>query len=246
MKLPRKIILLFIILVMVSILVFTAIENFDHVDKIDYYVITMRPKDRLKNIDLQQSKMRNNAANIKIEYVDAVVGKDMDIDKMKESGKLVPREVRSFSSSIKNELGCYLSHMKAYEMIAAKRKLGFSVIFEDDFNLEDGFVEKLEESTEILNATDFDFCFLGMLNGGGGEHLKGDVYRIPKEGDMWETHAYLVKNENIPKIMTALTPITDLIDVAIFNKGKSRELNVYTLQPTIVSQGDFDTSIRTI
>lgn len=245
MKLSRKFILFLIILVVAFILAFNTIENFNHLEKIDYYVITMRPEDRLKNIDLQQSKMRKNAANIKIEYVDAVVGKDMDIDKMKESGKLIPREVKSFSASIKNELGCYLSHMKAYEMIAAKRKPGFSVIFEDDFDLEDGFVEKLEESTEILNATDFDFCFLGMLNGKGGEHLKGDIYRIPKEGDMWETHAYLVKNENIPKIMTALTPITDLIDVAIFNKGKSRELNVYTLQPIIVSQGGFGSSIMT-
>lgn len=245
MKLSRKFILFLIILVVAFILAFNTIENFNHLEKIDYYVITMRPEDRLKNIDLQQSKMRKNAANIKIEYVDAVVGKDMDIDKMKESGKLIPREVKSFSASIKNELGCYLSHMKAYEMIAAKRKPGFSVIFEDDFDLEDGFVEKLEESTEILNAIDFDFCFLGMLNGKGGEHLKGDIYRIPKEGDMWETHAYLVKNENIPKIMTALTPITDLIDVAIFNKGKSRELNVYTLQPIIVSQGGFGSSIMT-
>jgi hypothetical protein len=245
MKLPRKVILFLIILVMVFIMGLTVIEQFNHVEKIDYYVITMRPEERIKNIDLQHSKMRKNAANIKIEYVDAVVGKDMDVDQMKESGKLIPRNVRSFSASIKNELGCYLSHMKAYEMIAEKRKPGFSVIFEDDFNLEDGFLDKLEESTEILNATDFDFCFLGMLNGSGGEHLKGDVYRIPNEGDMWEAHAYLVKNENIPKIMKALTPITDLIDVAIFNKGKSRELNVYTLQPTIVSQGEFGTSIRT-
>lgn len=246
MKLSSKVTLFLIILVMVSIVAFTAIENFDHVESIDYYVITMRPKDRLKNINLQHSKMRKNTANIKFQYVDAVVGKDMDVDKMKKSSKLIPREVWSFSANIKNELGCYLSHMKVYEMIAAKRKPGFSVIFEDDFNLEDGFLEKLEESTEILNATDFDFCFLGMLNGDGGEHLKGDVYRIPNEGDMWETHAYLVKNENVPKIMKALTPITDLIDVAIFNKGKSRELNVYTLQPTIVSQGDFATSIRTM
>ena len=53
------------------------------------------------------------------------------------------------------------------------------------------------------------------------------------------------KNENIPKIMSVLMPITDLIDVAIFNKGKSRELDVYVLQPTIVSQGGFGTSIRT-
>jgi GR25 family glycosyltransferase involved in LPS biosynthesis len=178
--------------------------------------------------------------------VDAVVGKDLDVDQMKKTGELRPRNPDSFSKSIKNELGCYLSHMKAYELISKKNKSGYSVIFEDDFNLEDGFVEKLEESVDILNTIDFDFCFLGMFNGGGGEHLKGDVYRIPNKNDnMWGTEAYLVKNENIPKIISSLTPITDLIDVSIFNKGKSRELSIYVLQPTIVSQGGFVTSIRT-
>ena len=246
MRIALPIILLVVIMLLSFAISCNTIESFKNVEDIDYYVITMRPEDRIKNINLQYSKMRENAANIDLEYVDAVVGKELDVDKMKETGELIPREVGSFSKSINNELGCYLSHMKAYEMIASKGKPGYSVIFEDDFNLKDGFMEKLEESVEILNTVDFDFCFLGIFNGGGGEHLRGDVYRIPnKDDNMWGTEAYLVKNENIPKIVNALKPIKDLIDVAIFNKGKTQELNVYVLQPTIVSQGGFGTSIRT-
>lgn len=245
MKFKRPFILFAVVLFAVFAMYYNAIELFENVENIDYYVITMRPEDRLQNIDLQYSKMRENTANIKLEYVDAVVGKDLDADEMKKTGKLVHRHESSFSSSINNELGCYLSHMKVYEMILAKGVSGFSVIFEDDFNLNDGFVEKLEESVEILKSADFDYCFLGMLNGEGGEKLDGNIYRIPKNENMWGTEAYLVKNESIPKIMKALTPITDLIDVSIFNKGKSGDLNVYVLQPTIVSQGGFGTSIRT-
>lgn len=246
MKFRRPFILFAVVLFAVFVMCYNTIELFENVENIDYYVITMRPEDRLQNIDLQYSKMRENTANIKLEYVDAVVGKNLDTDKMKKTGKLVPRHKSAFSSSINNELGCYLSHIKAYEMILAKGVSGFSVIFEDDFNLDDGFVEKLEESVEILKSVDFDYCFLGMFNGGGGEKLDGNIYRIPnKNENMWGTEAYLVKNESIPKIMNALTPITDLIDVSIFNKGKSGDLNVYVLQPTIVSQGGFGTSIRT-
>ena len=63
----------------------SIVELFQHVDSIDYYVITMRPEERLKNIELQNSKIIENAANVKFEYVDAIVGKDIDIEKMKES-----------------------------------------------------------------------------------------------------------------------------------------------------------------
>lgn len=244
MQLQTLTILGLIVLFAVGLMCYNALELFENIENIDYYVITMRPETRIQNINRQYSKMQKNTTNIKLEYVDAVVGKNIDIDKMKQNGELKPREMGSFSNSINNEVGCYLSHMKVYGIIAAKKKHGFSVIFEDDFNLHDGFMEKLEESVEILKTVDFDYCFLGMLNGTGGEKLRGDVYKIPTEGEMWQTHAYLVKNENIPKIINTLNPITELIDVAIFNKGKSRELNVYTLHPTIVSQGDFGTSIR--
>jgi hypothetical protein len=43
---------------------------------IDYYVITMREPERLKNIENQMKK-----SDISINYIDAVVGKNLDIDK---------------------------------------------------------------------------------------------------------------------------------------------------------------------
>jgi len=233
------------VLLMAFILIYTT-EPFEHIDKINYYVITMRPEDRLKNIDLQQSKMREKSANIHLEYIDAVKGIDVDIDKMKASGELQPLNDSSFfnAKSMPNEVACYLSHMKTYRTILEKNQPGFSVIFEDDFELKDEFIEKLDQSLEILKSVDFDYCFLGMVGGGGGEHVNGEVYRIPTEGSMWQTHAYMVKNENIPKIINKLMPIKGLIDVSIFDKGKSRELNVYKLEPTIVKQDQFYTSIR--
>jgi GR25 family glycosyltransferase involved in LPS biosynthesis len=234
----------FLFICLLFALFYNKVEPFTNVENIDYYVITMRPEDRLKNIDLQYSKIKKNAANVKFEYVDAVVGKDVDVDEMKKTGELVTGR-SSVSKNIKNELGCYLSHMKTYDIISKKGRAGYSVIFEDDFHLEDGFVEKLEECIDILKTVNFDMCFLGMLNGSGGEKLRGDVYKIPNKDNMFQTHAYLVNNASISKIVNTLKPVTDIIDVAIFNKGKSGELEIYTIQPQIVSQGGYATSIRT-
>jgi len=214
---------------------------------IDYYVITMKTPERLENIKAQESKIKESINTINIEIVDAVVGKDLDLDIYIKHNILQPKNIDSFSqkmNNMKNELGCYLSHMKIYNIIKSKNKKGYSIIFEDDFEVQDDFIEILEKNMNSIKDTDFDYLFLGMLNGEGGAHISENVYDIPKEGDMWQTHAYLIKNENIEKIISNLIPITTLIDVSIFNKGKTNDLIVYTIQPTIANQNQYGTLIR--
>ena len=56
------------------------IENFRVKQNIDYYVITMFSPDRLANIETQIKKMKDTGINLNMNYVDAVVGKNIDID----------------------------------------------------------------------------------------------------------------------------------------------------------------------
>jgi GR25 family glycosyltransferase involved in LPS biosynthesis len=48
------------------------------------------------------------------------------------------------------EVGCYLSHMKVYDMIRAKGSPGYSVIFEDDFDIQPKFKEKFKKTLKEL------------------------------------------------------------------------------------------------
>jgi GR25 family glycosyltransferase involved in LPS biosynthesis len=224
-------------------------EAFDYVENIDYYIITMGNEDRVENINKQQQKINKYTDKINIQFVDAVVGKTLDLNELKQTGKLAPNCDNNFSFGMKNEIGCYLSHMKIYDIINQKNinknnTDGYSVIFEDDVELKEDFIELLDKSIIQLNNIEFDYLFLGMLNG-IGEKLVDNIYHLGKEGEMYQTHAYLVKNSSIQKIIDNLMPIEYLIDVAIFNKGKSEDFKIYRLDPTIADQGGFGTLIRT-
>lgn len=198
-------------------------------ESIDYYVITMRNPERMKNIQKQQNKL-----NKLVQIVDAVVGKDLDLDALDNFRPLANR-FSEVHSVMKREVGCYLSHMKVYDMIRAKGSPGYSVIFEDDFDIKPNFKQKFEKTLKELEGRDFDILMVGIYNGDGGDHVVGNVYEIPKgKPDVYGCHACVIKNKNIQKILDNLKTIEHLIDCSIYDKAKSGELTVYATIPTLV------------
>jgi GR25 family glycosyltransferase involved in LPS biosynthesis len=198
-------------------------------ESIDYYVITMKNPERMENIQKQQNKL-----NKLVQIVDAVVGKDLDLDAL-DNFRPLANHFSEVHSVMKREVGCYLSHMKVYDMIRAKGSPGYSVIFEDDFDIQPNFKEKFKKTLKELEGRDFDILMVGIYNGDGGDHVVGDVYEIPRDkNDVYGTHACVIKNKNIQKILDNLKTIEHLIDCSIYEKAKSGELTVYATIPTLV------------
>jgi GR25 family glycosyltransferase involved in LPS biosynthesis len=114
------------------------INNYNN---IDIYVISLRHKERLKNIEIQKNKIDINNNNFII--YDAVNGNNLDLNQLVESNILsdvfmIGNEVR------KREIGCYLSHYNIYNKIKENNKGEYTIIFEDDFILEiDNFMEEI-------------------------------------------------------------------------------------------------------
>jgi glycosyl transferase family 25 len=195
-------------------------------ETVDYYVITMKNPDRMENIRKQQKKLSKH-----IQVVDAVVGKDLNLDNFHP----IENRFSKVHSVMKREVGCYLSHLKVYDMIRAKGSPGYSVIFEDDFDIKPNFKQKFEKTLKELEGRDFDILMVGIYNGDGGDHVVGDVYEIPKgKPDVYGCHACVIKNKNIQKILDNLKTIEHLIDCSIYDKAKSGELTVYATIPTLV------------
>lgn len=259
------------ILVLISIIIITTIissfvsnvnnENFENgnvansINNIDYYVITMGQPKRIKNINKQTNKLNDiNPGNpIVIEKIDAVNGDDLNLNKLINDGKLAKEVVtETYYNGFNNinrrkyEVGCYLSHIKAYETIKSKINSGkvnkdaYSVIFEDDFDVEDNYFTGLNEATDYLtkNKVDFDILFLGFRNP-NNELLGSNVY-IPKcEKNIYEcnhTHAYLIPNNKVDKLIDNLKFIDTPIDVKIIKLLLSNDLFVYRVMPNIVNQ----------
>jgi len=244
--------ILILLAIFITISFYLKIETFEIVPSIDFYVITMNNIDREKNIQLQieqqmnimfQNPNENDRFNFDIKRIDAVVGKNIDLDyyvKQKRVFEDIYNNTQGrFHSSIesrKNEIGCYLSHYKTYETIRDNgNPMGYSVIFEDDFLLNPDFLSILDNTMIQLKNSDIDFdmLFLGIW-GNVGENVLNNIYK--PTGISWCTHGYLVNNKHINKILEKLWYIDDAIDNKIFNKEKQNELIVYRLEPTIVQQ----------
>ena len=225
------------------------IENFRVKQNIDYYVITMFSPDRLANIETQIKKMKDTGINLNMNYVDAVVGKNIDIDDLISknilTSNIYENEHGKFTHEFekrKNEVGCYMSHLKIYDMIKNKgNKDGYSIIFEDDFHINDDFSNVLEQTLLKLDDYDFDMLFLGML-GNPGDNITDNIYYATIGS--YCTHAYLVNNKNIDKIISTMKYIDTIVDVTIFTKGHNKELTVLRVSPNIAEQGNFGTTIR--
>lgn len=226
-------------------------EPFNNSLTIDYYVITMSQPDRLRNIEIQSEKLGNNTKK-----VDAIVGKTIDLNDLIKRGVLTSNVydnkgdmfTRVFEKR-KNEIGCYLSHLKTYDLIRnsnnknKKTDNSYSVVFEDDFELTPDFSEVLERTLSKLDDenVDFDMLFLGISGNTGDKVIDNVYYTMPGS---FGAYGYVIANKNIDRIIEKMKFIDNIVDVQMFSKGAKKELTTLRLSPVIVNPGSFATTIR--
>jgi GR25 family glycosyltransferase involved in LPS biosynthesis len=213
------------------------LDNFENSEtKLHLYVITLKHENRLQNIETQQSKIDEE-----IQLFDAVKGDFMNVDEI--------LNVYTFSSNFfsneyvndkkrKREVGYYLSHFNLYEKIKNEHINGYTIIFEDDFNIYNNFINDINNI--ILNLEekyiDFDIIFLGQnTTSNQGEFITNNIYYLNDNQEIWGTHGLLINNKNIDKIIEKTKWIDSQIDIKLADLGKSNELNILVIQPYIVS-----------
>jgi len=202
-------------------------DNFN----IQIYVISLRHADRLQNIADQEYTI-----NRKIEIFDAVKGDNLNINELQEMGVL-DKLMASDETHRKREIGCYLSHFRLYEKIQAENKDGYSIIFEDDFQiLSDTFNDDVNTAIHKLseNNIEFDMLFLGNSSNNYGTQLVDNIYYTNKTTNgLTGTHAILINNKNIGKIINCTKYIDTSIDWKLGNLDRQNMLNVFLLNPVI-------------
>jgi len=230
--------LIFILIVVCIFASYSRLENFSsNTENIDCYVITLgRPEKKLVNIENQQKKIP-----YKIEKVDAVFGDDLNIEQLVNDGIVAPEYGYSNLKERKRQIGCYMSHLKVLRMIENNNlDSNYSIIFEDDFNISDNFVEQLQQNKYVINNLDFDILFLGnILEGNVGEHVAENIYG---KNQVYGTHGYLINNKNIKHILEHMKYIDNHVDLKFTSIS---ELKVYIMSPSIVVQlrDDFPSDI---
>ena len=240
------ILLIIIIYIIDQIFYNKYIDNFnnEYMDPIQAFVITLKKPERLQNIEENKEKTK-----LDIELVDAVYGDTLNFEDLINENKLLRHfyeDVNSVQRIRKREIGCYLSHLKVYELIIKNNNPGYSILFEDDFKVViDDFIPKINNAIQILKKhdDDFDFLFLGNTFGNKDVNIEDNVYTANKYDVLYGCHAMLINNKKINSIYEKLKFIDGQIDVNITKLNSDSKLNIYTIYPTIVNQSGLESSI---
>lgn len=198
-------ILLIIIVIIFGFLKLIINEKFEDNNLLNIYVITLGKQERIENIKNQQQKI-----NKKIEIFNAVNGSNLDINNLKNNILANDNKLSLNHNNKMGEIGCYLSHLNIYKKIKEDNKKGYTLIFEDDFSINsDNLSDELKKALDTLNNKniDFDYLFLGNLKDNHGENIADNLYYLDKNINLWGTHAYIINNKNIDKIIDNITSI---------------------------------------
>lgn len=201
--------------------------------KIQMYVITLRSPVRIQNIQEQQRKIPH-----KIDYFDAFLGENLNFQELLDNETLDP-EFFQDTNRRKREIGCYMSHLMTYHKIReVKEKSQYSVIFEDDFMVDNNFMETLLYDLELLKNTDFDILYLGNLFDVKGTPFKDNIYKASDEY-LWGAHGYVINNKNIDKIINKTKRMYGPIDQCLGDCALNKTLDIFLLHPCLVNQSSY-------
>jgi GR25 family glycosyltransferase involved in LPS biosynthesis len=130
-----------------------------------------------------------------------------------------------------------LSHFNLLKKIKKTNKIGYTIVFEDDFYIV-SYTFMKDVNNILKKMSDFDIIMLGNLNNNKGINITDNIYNIDNNRPLWGTHGYIVNNKNINKILETIKYVDMPIDIKYETLGKSKSLKIFVINPTIVNQQD--------
>jgi len=143
-------------------------------------------------------------------------------------------------------IGCWLSHkrlLRHLNSLQASSSFGH-LITEDDVDIPADFADRWAALRTRI-PSDWDIVYLGAGKPTGSPVADG-VLRAVKQEDSGNTgtYAYLVRHGAIPAILAKLEFMSSPIDKQYYKTFT--DLNVYVLNPGLITPGTFDSSILTM
>jgi len=151
-------------------------------------------------------------------------------------------------------IGCFLSHVKCWQM-CADEEAGPLIVFEDDVMVEPDFCNKLAAAMENL-PDDWDVLLLGALGAVSPKYYHINLLHAILAGGMrwprWHakdvhepvrpfgTHAYVVSERGARKLLHLCPKVNYHVDVVAWGL---RKLRLYAIHPLLAKQTHADTTI---
>ena len=215
-------------------------------DNISVYMINLdRNTDRLESFIEQY--MMSDLRYKQFQRISAVDGTSLNVKEEVSPGafdEITQIEKTGYRTKhyqlTRGAIGCYLSHVKAYDFISAG-DADYGFIFEDDANIDPMLLAKLNKIVGTMDDT-WDMLLLGC-------HCiiceKRDTYYDLEK--FFLMHGYIVKKEAAQKLSTMLKAkkISQQVDSEISDMITQGHFKVYCLKNSLSTQKGFETNIQT-
>ena len=179
-----------------------------------------------------------------IHCVNAIHGNTINIANLQAQGMLENRTLT------RGQIGCYLSHVKAWEQFDQDVTQNYAFVFEDDITfIVPDFLEQMVNIIQQLeeNKVQFDVLYLSRNYFGEtfhpgfwtGPKVTPNVYKPNHMGG--GAHSYVLSKEGAKKLLILSKPIKIPLDMMMLHE-KTEKLSVHTFMTKARNWDDSDTA----
>jgi len=246
MKVNYKLMTLTILVIILIYIIFQkSLSKFSLDTDFDRYIINLkRNTERLNYISNLYSKSDLNS--VPYIHFEAVDGTSLDLkgyvteDVYNGIIKIDNDKKRVDASQLtRGMIGCYLSHLRIYEIIKKSDK-PYALILEDDGILPNDILAKIND---LLNSvpSDWDIILIGRWN-----QEEKPLEKCVKVERFYGTHCYVINRRGIEKMEKfGSYPINDQIDAVMSKLARDGVMNIYAPHKNIVPiNTDLNTDVQ--
>jgi glycosyl transferase family 25 len=198
------------------------------------------------NLDKSKDRMvkiKNNfdLYGVKYNRFSAVYGKNVSKDYLDNDVSLICKTLLCNYGII----GCAASHKLLWKQLVNSESNAY-IILEDDIEINENFVEIINKVESYLDKFKIDYLNLNCINLGcsiGEIEFTIDNYNFGKPYTPFQTNSYIITKNGATKLLNYLNKTNYHIDFEILYTKLFKDLNYYTISPSLVNLTNDETTI---
>ena len=207
----------------------TSSGDMPSVANIETYVINLDRRDDRMAVTIPKLKAFGFGHVRRFSAVDARTFSRVEVERLVKPDALAPiwnNQRRAHHELTIGAVGCVLSHVRLWEMLACSSHASHMLVFEDDTN-PSMTADEVDAAMRSLPA-DWDMLFLGIVQ---GEHNQTKVKRIVKvPHPFYGMHAYLITKKCVPYLLANALPMSMQLDSWLSSVVMNGHIKAFTIE----------------
>lgn len=222
---------------------YLTLTNIDYLNDIPIFIINLKNRPERKEQMINELYKHNLTGT----FIEAYNGKHINVQKLKNNG--IINDDPTFRQLRAGEIGCYLSHLKCWELLL-KSNYPYGLVLEDDCIFIDDFRKEFNDIFNHIKNMHWDIINLGRrckpdwFNKDCNDGTIIYKYAFYPATVGYGLHAYIIKVDTIKKLLNIIYPITKPLDVIIpeeYDKGNIKVIGFLKDLATARNLDDSDT-----